>query len=977
GVVTIPEDKVKDNTPVTTTTTDDAGNKSPVGTATAGEAPDTTPPVVSITSVINEDTDMPADGTPNSTKVTFTVDDPTATIEVTGPNGETPDSIVENPDGSKTATFNTPLPKDSEVTVTATDEAGNEGRDSDIVPATTFADNEAPTVDVVANRDGSVSITPANDGKTMTVSYIDNDDVTHTATYTNNNGTWTRISGDTTFPRRTTGSITLKADDVKDGTEVSATIADVAGNVGSDKDTALTPLTAPTITYEEDQDKNNIVTRQESIADGSVNKTAATVAIPSGAIEGDILTITNNRGEVVGKYTVGVDANTSELTLIPDANTAANDANTVNGSTVEIPLTFDVNARNNTLNITAEISDGSQRRSDKKNISLEKLGDMSISIFEGDYEITELDWQNGGATKEQAESDGDINNATARIRLPENMVTGDVIKIIVDDNFKKEKVEIEVEVTKNSDNTFSFTETTNTGKVGNVENVAVENGVVSIDVKEIPTHSRDEAAPVVKGGYATQVTVELAGQGGEVRTTKVEHQIMKEMNEMTISYDEAGSDNVLSISENQADGDLTKSNVTINLPYAAKVGNTVTVEFSIDGNVVETQTLTIDADMKQADQIVLEAPVEGGKTAAAKATFANMTASAEIDVEAADPIPGRVVVDFADDVIAEGFFKDYTRAENAINQSESIRTGSDTDTMVKFHLPRNDVKAGYKLVFTAVDTDGTETSVTHTITEAEVSARFVSLNVGLGSVKEGNYLSILDAHLINRNDESGEKVSSKILVDRGTEIAIDDIQVTSGSTTIIGFAEPNSTFAISVGGNVVSNSTISQDANGKFSITIPTTMQDGGNINIKATDIHYNTSNTSIDYNQFVDVSAAKGVFGGDTSSTTFNEKMSDGDNFIKVTDRIRQGADITTQDGNDIVVVDNWINSGAKIDLGNGNNKLSVGTNIDSATVIAGDGNDIVVVDNWINSGAKIDLGNGNNKLSVGTNIDSATVIA
>ncbi|WP_230057007.1 retention module-containing protein, partial [Campylobacter suis] len=41
GVVTIPEDKVKDNTPVTTTTTDDAGNKSPVGTATAG---DVTPP---------------------------------------------------------------------------------------------------------------------------------------------------------------------------------------------------------------------------------------------------------------------------------------------------------------------------------------------------------------------------------------------------------------------------------------------------------------------------------------------------------------------------------------------------------------------------------------------------------------------------------------------------------------------------------------------------------------------------------------------------------------------------------------------------------------------------------------------------------------------------------------------------------------------------------------------------------------------
>ncbi|MGG7074650.1 hypothetical protein U5B43_10485, partial [Campylobacter sp. 9BO] len=126
---------------------------------------DTTPPVVTITDVINKDTDTVSDGKPNSTVVNFKVDDKDITdkdIEVTGPNNQKPTKVVKNPDSTFTATFDTPLKDGDKITVTATDKAGNKGKDDAEVGGTIFDDKtppNKPTIEFVedTNKDGKLN----------------------------------------------------------------------------------------------------------------------------------------------------------------------------------------------------------------------------------------------------------------------------------------------------------------------------------------------------------------------------------------------------------------------------------------------------------------------------------------------------------------------------------------------------------------------------------------------------------------------------------------------------------------------------------------------------------------------------------------------------------------------------------------------------------------------------------------------------
>ncbi|WP_169752671.1 retention module-containing protein [Campylobacter mucosalis] len=549
-------------------------------------------------------------------------------------------------------------------------------------------DTDASDVDVVANRNGDVSVVVSNnDGERLTISYTATDGSKKEAVYTKDaNGVWSTTSTDANIDKTSVANangnqvINIKDAGTKDGTEVKATMVDSTGNEGSDQATAKTPLQAPTITYGEDTDSNGSLTRDESSKDGNTAKTAATVTLSNEAAAGDVITIKDELGNVIGKYNV-VDNNNGNLELQPD-NSVDNSQNVVKGNSVEVPATFNItgSGTDTSASITAEISttDGSNiTQSLTKAISTEKLGNISLDFYEGDHKMPYEDWQNGGSTKAQAESDGDIKNATAKITLPTNIATGDVVNIKITDNvdatisgttLTPKVVDVSVKVTKNADGTFTFTETTGTGKVGTVSNVSPNGKNVTLDVKQIPTHSRDEVVNKFKDSgladgdnrFSTSVKVDLVGSGGEVRTVEKAHQIMKDMNELKISYeDDANKDGTLSVTENFKDGDTTKTNVIIDLPYAAKVGDVVNVEFKVDGKVVETKAITITSDMKSADKITLQAPVESGKSAETSVSITTKDdkgvsqthkANASVNVDA-DTAPAKpVITEITDDV---------------------------------------------------------------------------------------------------------------------------------------------------------------------------------------------------------------------------------------------------------------------------------------------------------------------------------------
>ncbi|HEL2737352.1 TPA: hypothetical protein UDO34_000110, partial [Streptococcus suis] len=183
GVVTIPADKVKDNSTVSATSTDEVGNTSTPAEATTPATTDNVTPV------------------------------PPAVTEVTDPSNLTDAEKAKVQEAVKTA--NPGLPTGTTVAV------GNDGTVTitypdgsvDTIPATNTVvkDSTAPEAPVVtANPDGSVTVTPAGDDTTtVEIKYTDENGVEKTVTATKGeDGTWSvpADSGVTVDP--TTGVVT-------------------------------------------------------------------------------------------------------------------------------------------------------------------------------------------------------------------------------------------------------------------------------------------------------------------------------------------------------------------------------------------------------------------------------------------------------------------------------------------------------------------------------------------------------------------------------------------------------------------------------------------------------------------------------------------------------------------------------------------------------------------------------------------------
>ena len=264
GVITIPAEKVKDGTDVTAKAKDKTGNESEAGTDKAKTPADKQAPAAP-TVKANEDGSVtvtpPTDADTKTVEVTYTDNDGNDK-KVTATKGD--DGKWSVPDGSdvtvdpKTGVITVPADKvkdGTEVTAKAKDKAGNESKQAGKATAKTPADTQAPAAPTVEAKDnGDVTVTPPTDAdtKTVEVTYTDNDGNDKKVTATKgDNGKWTVPEGSDVTVDPDTGVITVPADKVKDGTEVSAKAKDKTGNESKQagKATAKKPAdtTSPTV----------------------------------------------------------------------------------------------------------------------------------------------------------------------------------------------------------------------------------------------------------------------------------------------------------------------------------------------------------------------------------------------------------------------------------------------------------------------------------------------------------------------------------------------------------------------------------------------------------------------------------------------------------------------------------------------------------------------------------------------------------
>ncbi|PWK34954.1 Ig-like domain-containing protein [Cupriavidus plantarum] len=187
---------------LTVTATDAAGNESApslVYTITVDTAPPPTPSVAAT----------------NGTTLTGTAE-AGATVNIDLNNDGTPDATVQA-DGSGNWSYlpATPLPNGTVVSVTATDAAGNASGAATTTVDGSIVDTTPPAAPTIAATNGTVLTGTAEAGSTVNLD-LNGDGTADVTVQANSAGTWTYTPGTR----------------VPDGTVVSATATDAAGNTG-------------------------------------------------------------------------------------------------------------------------------------------------------------------------------------------------------------------------------------------------------------------------------------------------------------------------------------------------------------------------------------------------------------------------------------------------------------------------------------------------------------------------------------------------------------------------------------------------------------------------------------------------------------------------------------------------------------------------------------------------------------------------
>ena len=208
-------------------------------------------------------------------------------------------------------------------------------------------------------------------------------------------------------------------------TKISATIIDKDGiqSATGTNSVSVTELDDSGIFFGEDVDANTSITRDESMKDSDLHKTDLKVKVPNNVITGDkmILEVKADGTKTLQKeFTITRNGNSITLTDGTDTITADSDNKITvpgivigEGKNTEAQATF-TDAKNHAKTIVTN------------HATLEKLHDDMTVIFNKDADF------NGILNKDEATKDSNgnvVNTTTATIKLPSNVVDGDVLKI--------------------------------------------------------------------------------------------------------------------------------------------------------------------------------------------------------------------------------------------------------------------------------------------------------------------------------------------------------------------------------------------------------------------------------------------------------------------------------------------------------------------------------------------------------------------
>jgi len=304
-----------------------------------------------------------------------------------------------------------------------------------------------------------------------------------------------------------------------------------------------------TVIFKEDADFNGILNRDEASSDGVLDKTTATIKLPSNVVDGDILKITTsieNGTPTTTSHTIHKDAH---------GNITVDGLNVVGNKAVEytVPLEEDKKSK-----VSAIVSDatGVDKVEAGSDILLDADGDGSTNFY---VLIDEDKDRNGKLSRDEANSDGKVKETSATVSLPSgDLHTGDTFTV------KVNGVPTTYKVTSNNSHVLTIEDRPGhnvplaPGNLLKIDGIAVSvtnPAKVEVDIPNVSSKSAEAILEPINN------------------------------NELSVIFNEdnANRNNELSRDEAISDNHLKTTTVSVKVPYNVVTGDHVKVEY-VDPN---------------------------------------------------------------------------------------------------------------------------------------------------------------------------------------------------------------------------------------------------------------------------------------------------------------------------------------------------------------------------------------------------------
>ncbi|ANQ21067.1 hypothetical protein BA893_05080 [Vibrio natriegens] len=699
---------------VTMELTDEAGNS---GTVTDTTTLDATSPVVSVDDALTND------ATP---ELTGLVDDPTASITVTVDGNDY--TATNNGDGTWTLaddTLSVLTDNSYTVTVTATDEAGNQGT----ATGTLVVDTVAPDAPVI-NAGNGTEISGTAEANSVVNIDVNGDDTPDYTTTVDENGNWA-VTPDSPLA---------------DGTEVKATATDQAGNK-SEPASSTTNAAAATVTVTSD-----VTNDPTPSLSGTIDDSTATVVVN---VDGNDYTAINNGDGtwtisdntlpslVDGSYSVIATAttlsgatSTASATLTIDTTVPAVtvDDVTTNDTTPALTGTIDDLAASVTVNVNGtdypatNNGDGTWMLADD---TLPVLTDNSYTVT---VTATDAAGNQGTATgtlaiDTGAPNDGDgLNSITFNDGGDELLNADEATSVSLSGT-------VETGATVNS---LTISDGTTTIPV-DAANISVVGGVVT--VSDLDLSGLNDGLLTV----TMEVTDEAGNTGTVTDTTTLDTSIEGVAGEPIVSFDSISVDS-------GTDGDFITSDTTLILTGSV--------------NTTETTTLTVDVSgTKYTQGVNPELSVDGSGNWTLDLSGSALSAGTYIVVATVTDAAGNSESSPAQNVIIQ--------ALDAVNDENSLDMGDPSVTVAPAQTTQD-----VQVIGVAESTGGADASAAFSVSADHVGEVTVE-------VSQKSLVAVADAYKVEIYNASNELVYSSVSADSQlADVAGLDIFNVTGDETI-------------------------------------------------------------------------------------------------------------------------------------------------------------------------------------------------